>query len=110
MKSQFRLLADLLSDADGFLEIGFFEDDEHGRKHSVTISCDDDHELLAEIASFFGCPDDDLPDGGVIRGEASWAKNGEGNLNELAEDIELREGALFDVTYTVNEIRAMAKE
>lgn len=63
----------------------------------------------SELAAYFGCPDDDLPDGDWFTASDSWhGSDGRGDLRELADELGQHDQPFFDIELTPEDIRSIA--
>lgn len=74
---------------------------------AVTLAC--------QLATYFGCPDDELPNHPEIphcspqfEASDSWHGNGRGDLRELGDELGQYYEPFFDTTYTLAELREIA--
>jgi hypothetical protein len=118
---EFRRLANFL-DVEGVLDgypIHFHEESEADNRFALSVSINNRNgrpDLLRKLATFFGCPDKDLPMEGEesFEAEDSWhgaTEEDAGDLRELADEMAKEQGeGFFDCEYTAGEIRAIGNQ
>jgi hypothetical protein len=115
---QFHLLSEFLK-KEGVPDaypIYFREESEADNRFALSVSIHPRNgrlELLRKLATFFGCPEDALPNPEDDSFEASdsWHGGANGDLRELADEMakEIGEG-FFDIDYTAGEIHRRGAE
>lgn len=81
------------------------------KRQDDTLGFECEDEGIAEIlATFFGCPEGDIHGEEEYEAEPHWHGNGEGNLEELADEISRLNGAgkNFEITISVQRIHRLA--
>ena len=115
---QFHLLSEFLK-KEGVPDaypIYFREESDADNRFALSVSIhprNGRNELVRKLATFFGCPEDELPNPEDDSFEASddWHGGDNGDLRELASElaIDLGEG-FFDTDYTVGQIHALGAQ